>query len=308
MDAYTRSASEGWIFRLGIGTAGALEDIPSASGSFKAVLLAEGAAILADGDRRRLVEAPACLCLSDRRSLRAEGEEGCRFAYAAFDPAIINDAFGERDVFEEELFAGDERYDRFYLEPFLDDRPDASGILGLGQAQLLRLEGLFSKAGEQLAGQPDCFWPCRARSFLLESLILIRQVYESPRDEPGVPQAGIPSEGSAPDMEKVALYIHVHFAEKLSIAGLASAFGTNRTTLMARFKRFSGVTINEYVVALRVRMAGLLLRDTGIPVSEIAYRAGFKDLTHFGRTFRRRTGETPTEYRAGRSWLLKSAS
>jgi AraC-like DNA-binding protein len=36
------------------------------------------------------------------------------------------------------------------------------------------------------------------------------------------------------------------------------------------------------------------------PVSAIAYDVGFRDLSYFNRTFRRRYGATPTDVRAGR--------
>jgi len=53
----------------------------------------------------------------------------------------------------------------------------------------------------------------------------------------------------------------------------------------------------EYLIRLRVKMAAIILRDTDLPISEIAYRVGFNDITHFGRMFRKRVGYSPSEYR-----------
>jgi AraC-like DNA-binding protein len=39
-------------------------------------------------------------------------------------------------------------------------------------------------------------------------------------------------------------------------------------------------------------------RFVGHPISTIAFEAGFGDLSHFNRTFRRRFGMTPSEVRA----------
>ena len=40
-----------------------------------------------------------------------------------------------------------------------------------------------------------------------------------------------------------------------------------------------------------------LLRDTALPVTEIAAAVGYDSSEHFIRTFRRYTGETPSGYR-----------
>lgn len=54
-----------------------------------------------------------------------------------------------------------------------------------------------------------------------------------------------------------------------------------------------------YLTGIRIRMACMLLRGTTLPISEITERVGFEDITHFGRTFRRETGFSPTQYRTG---------
>jgi AraC-like DNA-binding protein len=304
-EAYTAARDSAWAFSLGAHERGAWRDIPSAPGAFTALLLARGALIAARAGGRALVEAPACLCLTERDAARMEEEADCRYLAIVFDPAIINDAFALRDPFDESLFSGAERMDRFYLHPFLEGRPlRAAGILPLNPVALERLAALFGQVRNQMTGQPDGYWPCRGRSFLLEMLFLIRQVYDAQEPLRGVTAL----EDEPRDMERVALYLHVHYAEKLSIEALSSTFCTNRTSLMERFKRYSGLTINEYVVKLRVQVAGVLLRDTGLPIQEILSRSGFKDPTHFGRTFRRLMNESPTEYRARLNWVLRPAS
>ncbi len=62
-----------------------------------------------------------------------------------------------------------------------------------------------------------------------------------------------------------------------------------------------GVTFTAYVTARRLERAHRLL--TGVryqreKISTIAYDAGFKDLSHFNRLFRRRYGASPSDVRA----------
>jgi AraC-like DNA-binding protein len=58
-----------------------------------------------------------------------------------------------------------------------------------------------------------------------------------------------------------------------------------------------GVTPHQYLVAARLRRAARLLADPERPVTEVAFEAGFGDLSHFVRTFRRATGVSPGRFR-----------
>jgi AraC-like DNA-binding protein len=62
----------------------------------------------------------------------------------------------------------------------------------------------------------------------------------------------------------------------------------------------TGSTFSEHVCEHRLRRAWRLLADvkSHLSIAEVAYEAGFNDLSHFYRVFRRRFGETPTAARA----------
>ncbi|MDD5705699.1 MAG: AraC family transcriptional regulator [Kiritimatiellae bacterium] len=64
------------------------------------------------------------------------------------------------------------------------------------------------------------------------------------------------------------------------------------------FRAVYGIAPLKYVHALRISRAKLLMRDTQLTVSEIAFRVGFKDLAYFSQLFRKMTGLTPTSFRA----------
>jgi AraC-like DNA-binding protein len=64
------------------------------------------------------------------------------------------------------------------------------------------------------------------------------------------------------------------------------------------FRRVAGVTLREYILRERVnRAAGLLLNAPGLSVKAVGFEAGFRDLSHFARMFRRYQGVTPSVYR-----------
>jgi AraC-like DNA-binding protein len=67
-----------------------------------------------------------------------------------------------------------------------------------------------------------------------------------------------------------------------------------------RFFAHTGTPFTEFVLAQRLSLAHRLLADPRFrhrKISDIAYSAGFSDLSYFNREFRRRFGDTPTAIR-----------
>jgi len=64
------------------------------------------------------------------------------------------------------------------------------------------------------------------------------------------------------------------------------------------FKLAFGVPPHRYLLTRRIERATALLRDTDLPVTEIAFQTGWQSLGTFGRTFRDITGESPGEFRS----------
>lgn len=58
-----------------------------------------------------------------------------------------------------------------------------------------------------------------------------------------------------------------------------------------------GISPMKYVQALRIDQAKLLLQDTSLSISEIAYRVGMNDAGYFSRLFRKVAGLSPSEFR-----------
>ena len=67
------------------------------------------------------------------------------------------------------------------------------------------------------------------------------------------------------------------------------------------FKKAVGIGCNEYIVQSRIKVAQDLLSTTPMSVSDIAVKVGYNDKNYFSLAFRRKTGETPTEYREEKS-------
>ena len=91
-------------------------------------------------------------------------------------------------------------------------------------------------------------------------------------------------------------YISTHFNEKIVALELAKQLNVSRTTLMQGFKKFTGTTINEYLLGCRLKKAVIMLED-GKHLSDIAETCGFTDAPNFIRAFKKHFGVTPNAWR-----------
>jgi YesN/AraC family two-component response regulator len=106
-----------------------------------------------------------------------------------------------------------------------------------------------------------------------------------------------------PNIRRAVAFVREHYAETIGLNDVAREARLSRFHFCRLFRAETGMSFHEYLNDLRVRQAKLLLANRFLRISEIAYTVGFNDLSHFDRTFRKKVGRSPTEYRA----LLKCA-
>ncbi len=84
----------------------------------------------------------------------------------------------------------------------------------------------------------------------------------------------------------------------LRLEDLARELGTNTTYISATINGQMGTGFPDYVAGYRIRYAqGLMRKYPSRSMAEIAIEAGFANEKTFFRTFKAKTGETPTEWR-----------
>jgi transcriptional regulator GlxA family with amidase domain len=81
--------------------------------------------------------------------------------------------------------------------------------------------------------------------------------------------------------------------EAWPVRRLARVSGVSEAHFARSFKEAFGVPPHRYLLTRRVERAMALLRDTDLPVTQIAFDTGWGSLGTFGRTFRDVTGESP---------------
>ena len=91
-------------------------------------------------------------------------------------------------------------------------------------------------------------------------------------------------------------YIDANYMHDISICDIARIVGVERTYLAKIFKEKKQVSMQDYLINVRLsRAAGLLER--GYPVAEAAAIAGYRDTFNFSRMFKRRYGVSPSAYK-----------
>jgi transcriptional regulator GlxA family with amidase domain len=86
--------------------------------------------------------------------------------------------------------------------------------------------------------------------------------------------------------------------EAWPVRRLARVSGVSEAHFARSFKDAFGVPPHRYLLTRRIERARALLRDTDLPIIEIAFHTGWQSLGTFGRTFRDITGMSPREVRA----------
>ena len=92
-------------------------------------------------------------------------------------------------------------------------------------------------------------------------------------------------------------YIQSSFACQLSLKELAQIVNMSSSECCRLFKATTGSTIFSYIQTCRLAHATLLLLNTDLSVSQIAYESGFSSASYFIETFKKRTNMTPLQYR-----------
>lgn len=86
--------------------------------------------------------------------------------------------------------------------------------------------------------------------------------------------------------------------EAWPITRLAEVSAVSAAHFARGFKQAFGLPPHRYLLTRRIERAVALLRDTDLPITEIAFQTGWQSLGTFGRIFRDITGENPGSLRA----------
>lgn len=98
-------------------------------------------------------------------------------------------------------------------------------------------------------------------------------------------------------VERAIHYIGEHLGEELRMTQVASAVGLNPNYLCSLFRTETGLSIQEYMIRLRMQTARRLLMDVDNSVADVARMVGYKNSASFCKAFKKTYHITPGTYR-----------
>ena len=106
-----------------------------------------------------------------------------------------------------------------------------------------------------------------------------------------------PSARSRQRVLAVVRHIEEAYGEPHSLKSLADMACLSRHHFLRLFKQVTGESPSQYIIAARLRAAADLLLTTRMPISEVAFASGFRDISHFNNRFRAVFGRAPRQWR-----------
>ncbi|MBO4889037.1 MAG: helix-turn-helix domain-containing protein [Firmicutes bacterium] len=95
-----------------------------------------------------------------------------------------------------------------------------------------------------------------------------------------------------------ANYIQNHITEVITVDDLAEALYMSRSSLCARLRKDTGMSVVQMIQHIKTEEAKRLLLYSDRPISAISDYLGFSSQSHLTRVFEKITGQTPAAYRS----------
>jgi AraC-like DNA-binding protein len=103
------------------------------------------------------------------------------------------------------------------------------------------------------------------------------------------------------NIEQVIRHVLERYADPHPLLEVLELAAMSKASFAREFRRYTGCTFTEFLNRVRLDHARRLLLTSADSVATIAYAAGFSNLSHFNRLFRRTYGHPPSADRAGQA-------
>lgn len=92
-------------------------------------------------------------------------------------------------------------------------------------------------------------------------------------------------------------WIGHHYSQRITVEDIARRIGLNRTYLSSLFQARLGMSLQAYLLHVRMKQATELLRQPELSVSDVSRSVGYLDSFLFSKMFKKTVGVSPTQYR-----------
>lgn len=91
-------------------------------------------------------------------------------------------------------------------------------------------------------------------------------------------------------------FLNDRYADEHTLDSLAKRYDQSERTLNRQFKEYTGLSPMHYLIQLRLYKAIEQLRNTNIPITELAFKCGFNDSNYFSYAFKKKFGVSPVHF------------
>lgn len=240
------------------------------------IMLTQGSMIRMKGLNRYEFGANACFFLPAHQiSLDAWMSEDIRGYYCHFDTNLLTKRWQKQDLEREFSFLN-----------FLGNPVVSIDNESVRQVEMI-LERLWTEYQKKRTDSGDIF-----RIYLLALFIELKQMAAA--DPQSVPAQTDSAAARFTQLYKNALNQFIY--EKQQVAEYAELLNISPNHLNKCVKTATGQSARALLDEMLLMEAKVLLNQTDLTVSEIAYRIGKQDPSNFNRFFRNKIGMTPKEY------------
>ncbi len=106
----------------------------------------------------------------------------------------------------------------------------------------------------------------------------------------------LPQSEYSKGMSQLIRYINRHISEPLTLDMLSEEFYASKYYILREFKKYTGLSIHQYVIIRRILLARELIQQ-GVKPKDACGQCGFSDYSSFYRAFKARVGVSPEQYR-----------
>lgn len=89
-------------------------------------------------------------------------------------------------------------------------------------------------------------------------------------------------------------FMNNNYMQELTMEEMASYAGRSLATFKRDFKKVSTLSPQKWIINRRLEAAYDLIRSGGASITDICYKVGFKNLSHFSKIFKEKYGMAPT--------------
>ncbi len=177
-------------------------------------------------------------------------------------------------------FSGDHAYRLWHNGLFTPEQ--AVHHIGLNQEVMADYEQIVRLCRQQPPG-----FQVRLGAIVLQLLAHIHSIETTSRT----------AVGDSELVQKVRSLMQRHIDDGIEVPHIAKKLGVGYTHLLGVFRKYTGLTPYQYFLQMRILRAKELLQDPHLSVKEVAAIMKFENQYYFSRIFKRKTGQSPSEWK-----------